>query len=227
MNISTEAFQGPLIELWNTLVSFLPNLIGAIFIFLIGIIVALVLRHVVVRVIGLLRVDDLVKKLEITAQFERVGIRLHIGYLLGWIVKWFFIIVALVAATDVLGWKEVTNYLTRIVLFIPNVMIAVIILLAGIVLGNFVQTIVRSAVEAAKLSSANFLSGISKWAIVIFSLMAALVQLQIAEDLIRVLFTGLVFMLALAGGLAFGLGGKEHAANFLTRLKKDISSDRS
>ncbi len=56
--------------------------------------------------------------------------------------------------------------------------------------------------------------------------MAALVQLQIAPDLIRVLFTGLVFMLALAGGLAFGLGGKEHAAQLLSRLKKEISSEK-
>ena len=81
----------------------------------------------------------------------------------------------------------------------------------------------RSAVEAAQLASANFLAGISKWAILIFSFMAALVQLQIAPDLIRVLFTGLVFMIALAGGLAFGLGGKEQAGLFLQRLKKDIS----
>lgn len=226
MPFATETLQAPLVELWNTMLAYLPNVIGAIVVFLLGIIVALVLRQVVEKVIGLLRIDDLASRLEIQSQFERVGIRLHIGHLLGWIVKWFFMIVGLIAATDILGWEQVTDYLKRVVLFIPNVIIAVIILLAGILLGNFVRNVVKSAVEAAKLASADFLAGISKWAILVFSFMAALVQLQIAPELIQTLFTGLVFMLALAGGLAFGLGGKEHASRFLERLKKDISSDR-
>jgi len=226
MAYSSEVLQGPLLELWETLVAYLPNLLGAIIVFLIGVVVALVLRSVVVKVILLLRVDELAKRLEITSQFERAGLRLHIGSLLGWIVKWFIIIIALIAATDILGWDQVTNYLQQVVLFIPNVIIAVIILLTGILLANFVQNVVKTAVEAAKLSSADFLSGVAKWAILVFTLMVALVQLQIAPELIQVLFTGLVAMLALAGGLAFGLGGKEHAHRFLNRLQKDISSER-
>ncbi|TAL50514.1 hypothetical protein EPN81_02620 [Patescibacteria group bacterium] len=226
MSFAQEVLQGPLLELWDTMVAFLPSLLGAIMVFLIGVIIALVLRTVVVKVIGLLRIDELARRLDITAQFERVGLRLQIGGLLGWIVKWFFIIIALIAATDILGWEQVTDYLEQVVLFIPNVIISVIILLAGILLGNFVQNVVKTAVEAAQLASAEFLSGIAKWAILIFTFMAALVQLDIAPELIRVLFTGLVAMLALAGGLAFGLGGKEHAHQLLNRLKKDISSER-
>ncbi len=226
MNLTQDVLQGPVLELWDTVVAYLPNLVGAVLVFLIGVVIALVLRSVVVRIIALLRVDDLAHKLEITAQFERAGLRLHIGGLLGWIVKWFFIIIALIAATDILGWEQVTDYLQQVVLFIPNVIIAVIILLAGILLGNFVQNVVKTAVEAAQLSSAEFLSGIAKWAIFIFSLMAALVQLQIAPELIRVLFTGLVAMLALSGGLAFGLGGQEHAHRFLNHLRRDISSEK-
>ncbi|HLD20898.1 MAG TPA: hypothetical protein VJB64_02280 [Patescibacteria group bacterium] len=226
MSFTQEVLQGPLLELWETIVAFLPSLLGAALVFLIGVIIALVLRTVVVRVIGLLRIDELARRLDITAQFERVGLRLHIGALLGWIVKWFFIIIALIAATDILGWDQVTDYLGQVVLFVPNVIISVIILLAGILLGNFVQNVVKTAVEAAQLASADFLSGIAKWAILIFTFMAALVQLQIAPELIRVLFTGLVAMLALSGGLAFGLGGQEHAHRLLNRLKKDISSER-
>ncbi len=224
MNLS-DVLQGPLLQLWDTIIAYLPNVIGAIVVFILGMIIAHVLRTVVEQLIKLMRIDDLAQKLEIRSQFDRMGIRLHIGNLMGWIVKWFFIIVALIAATEILGWLEVTDYLKQVVLFIPNVIVAVIVLLAGILLGNFVQNVVKSAVEAAQLASANFLSGMAKWAILVFSFMAALVQLQIAPDLIRVLFTGLVFMLSLAGGLAFGLGGKDHASQLLTRLKKDISSD--
>jgi hypothetical protein len=223
---ANEVLQGPLLELWDTMIAYLPNVLGALFVFLIGIIIAHVLRTVVVRLIGILRIDEIAQRLEIKSQFDRMGVNLHIGHLLGWIVKWFFIIIALIAATDILGWKQVTNYLEEVVLFVPNVIIAVIILLAGILLANFVQNIVKSAVEVAKLASADFLSGMAKWSILIFSFMAALVQLQIAPELIRVLFTGLVGMLALAGGLAFGLGGKEEASRLLNRLKKDISSEQ-
>ena len=124
MAFSQEIIQGPLLELWETTVAYLPNLIGAVLIFLIGVIVALVLRGVVVKVIALLRIDELAKRLEITSQFERIGLRLHIGALIGWIIKWFVIIIALIAATDILGWDQVTAYLAQVVLFIPNVIIA-------------------------------------------------------------------------------------------------------
>lgn len=220
----TDLVQAPLFDLWESLLRYLPNLLGAIIIFVLGITVASVLQKVVEQLIKVLHIDDLAQKLELSSQFQRAGVSLHIGRLMGWIVKWFFIIVALIAATDILGWEQVTDYLKQVVLFIPNVIVAVIILLAGILLGNFVQRVVRSAVEAAQLESAGFLSGLAKWAILVFSFMAALVQLQIAPDLIRILFMGLVFMLALAGGLAFGLGGRDHASRVLDRLRKDISN---
>lgn len=223
---TADILQGSVLGVWQSVILALPNILGAIIIFLLGLIIAVVLRRVVIKAVVLLHIDDLAAKFELKQILGRVGIRLNVGEFLGWIVKWFFIIVALVAATDILGWEQVTDYLKQVVLYIPNVIIAVIILLAGILLANFVRNIVKSAVEAAKLTSADFLSGIAKWAILVFSFMAALVQLQIAPDLIRVLFTGLVAMLALAGGLAFGLGGKDHASRFLERLRNDISSDR-
>ena len=226
MNFSSSLFQEPFVELWNSIVSFLPQILGALAVFLVGIIVAVVLSKAIIKVVALLGIDKLATKFEIKTFFERAGIRLHIGALLGWIMKWFFIIISLIVATDILGWEQVTTYLQQVVIYLPNVIIAVIMLLAGILLANFVRHIVKSALEAAKLESTEFLSGIAKWAILIFTFMAALVQLQIAPDLIRVLFAGLVAMLALAGGLAFGLGGKEHAARVLDRLKKDISSER-
>jgi len=224
MLTSVEVLQNSFLGLWESTIDFLPNLLGAIGVFLLGLIVASVLRKVVVKAIKLLRVDEISTKLELKQTFQQHGIRLHIGNLLGWIVKWFIIIVSLIAATDILGWDQVTDYLKQVVLYVPNVIIAIIILLAGILLATFVRNLVKSAVEAASLASADFLSGIAKWAILIFSFMAALVQLQIAPELINTLFMGLVAMLALAGGLAFGLGGKDQAKRFLERLQKDISS---
>jgi small-conductance mechanosensitive channel len=210
-------------DLWASLISFLPRFIGAVVVLLIGLIVASLLRRLVMKLSELLKLDELARRLEVKTSFEQVGVRLHIGKLLGWIVKWFFVIVFLVAAADILKWTQVTEFLRDVVLYLPNVIIAVVILLVGVILANFVRNVVKTAVEAARLSSSSFLAGISKWSILVFSFMAALVQLGIAQDLIRVLFTGLVAMLALAGGLAFGLGGREYATQFLNRLRKDIS----
>ncbi|NBS41805.1 hypothetical protein EBS80_04075 [bacterium] len=223
---AVDVVQNSVLSLWDSIVAYVPNVLGAIVVFLIGIIIASVLQTVVVKIVQMLRVDELVSKLDVKASLEKVGIRLHVGKLLGWIVKWFFIVVSLIAATDILGWEQVTNYLQEVVRYIPNVIIAVIILLAGILLATFVRNVVKTAVEAAELASADFLSGIAKWAILLFSFMAALVQLQIAPGLINTLFTGLVAMLALAGGLAFGLGGRDHASRALDRLRKDLSSEK-
>lgn len=216
--------QAAFADLWSSVLGFLPRFLGALIVFLIGAIVASLLKKLVMRLAELLKLDLLTEKLEVKQMFEKAGIKLHIGALLGWIVKWFAVVVFLIAATDILGWSQVTSFLQEVVLFLPNVIIAVIILLVGILLANFTRRVVKSAVEAAKLEAGDFLASISRWSILIFSFMAALVQLQIAQDLIRILFTGLVAMLAIAGGLAFGLGGKEHASHALTKLRKEMTS---
>jgi len=215
--------QSSFVELWSGLLSFLPQFAGAIFVFIIGLVLALVLQRVIEKISKIIKIDELAKKFEVPQMFEKYGLHFKIGKLIGWIIKWFLIIVSLIAATDILGWDQVTDYLKQIVLYLPNVIIAVIMLFFGTVLANFVYRLVKSAVLAAKLASADILASLARWAILVFTFMAALIQLQIAEDLIRVLFTGFVAMLALAGGLAFGLGGKEHAAQILEKLRKDIS----
>lgn len=210
-------------DIWSSLLLFLPRFLGAIVVFILGLIVASLLRKLVMKVSDLIRLDLLAEKLDLKKSFAQMGVKLNVAAVLGWIVKWFFIIVFLVAATDILGWSEITVYLREVVSYLPNVIIAVIILLAGLLIANFTRNVIQSTVKAAKIQSAQFLAGLSKWAILIFSFMAALVQLQIAQDLIRILFTGLVAMLAIAGGLAFGLGGKEEASRVLSKLRKDLS----
>ncbi len=221
---AVNVLQASVLNLWDTILAYLPNVLGAAVVFLAGLLVAYALSHLVIKLVTMLRINELFARVEFKAALERVGLHLDVGKLLGWIVKWFFVIVALIAATDILGWEQVTDYLKQVVLYLPNVIISVIILLSGILLANFVRNVVKKSVEAAELASASFLSGIAKWSILVFSFMAALVQLQIAPELIRTLFTGLVAMLSLAGGLAFGLGGRDHAARVLDRLRKDISS---
>jgi len=128
------------------------------------------------------------------------------------------------AATDILQLTQVTAFLNSILLYIPNVVVAVIILAIVVLVGNFVYSIVKGSTKAAGVMSATMLATISKWAIIIFGVLAALLQLGIAASLVNTIFIGIVAMLTLAGGLAFGLGGKEEAANILRKLREEIGT---
>lgn len=214
-----STFQGLIAQIMG----FLPQLLGAILIVIIGSIIAWALRLVVQKVIAALKVDEMLGRMQVSSAFKKVGVNLHVGNLLSWIVKWFVIILFIIAAADVLGWTQVTVFLNDVVSYIPNVLIAVVILLVGIVLGSFVYDIVTTAVRSANLGSAHLLAGISKWSIFVFAFIAAMQQLGIATSLLQILTTGLVAMLAIAGGLAFGLGGQEHAKKFLQHLQNDIT----
>lgn len=137
-------------------------------------------------------------------------------------VKWFLVIVSILAAADILNLNQVTAFLNMVLLYIPNVVIAVIILLLGVLFANFTAQIVQGAVKTARLKTGHFLAAIAKWSIIVFSVLAALVQLGIAASLLQILFTGLVAMLAIAGGLAFGLGGRGHAEKIIQHLEEDL-----
>lgn len=214
--------QYALADMWATVITLLPQFIFALILLIIGLILAQVLHEAVVRIVALIKVDEALQKLEIHDAVRQAGVEFHAGKFLGWIVKWFIIILTLIVVADTLQWDQVTVFLSQVVVYLPNVLISVVILLVGILLGKFVQDVITGAFKAAKMKTAGFLGGLAKWAIYVFSFMAALVQLGIAEALIQVLFTGFVAMIALAGGLAFGLGGRDHATRLLTAIMQDL-----
>lgn len=210
-------------EVLSGALSFLPQLLLAILVLIVGGVLAWALRMVVEKVIVAARVDELMKTLQITAFFERMNISFRLSAVLGWLVKWFVVVGFLIAAADILQWTQITVFLNSVVAYIPNAIIGIVILFVGLVLGSFVQRAVSTAVSAAQLGGEALLAGVAKWAIVLFSFVAALQQLGIATSLLDTITTGLMGMIAIGGGLAFGLGGQEHAKRFLDTLRKDIS----
>ncbi len=207
--------------------SFLPKLIVALVIFIAGWVVGAVLGRVVSQIIKSLKIDNVLQSAGVEEVLARSGFRLNSGVFLGELVKWFVIVVFLVASFDVLGLGQVNVFLSEVVLgYLPQVIVAVLILLIGAVLADYMQKIVVGSAKAAEVKSANFLGGVSKWAIWVFTILIALSQLGIASQFMFTLFTGVVAMLALAGGLAFGLGGRDAAQKYLERLRRDISSNK-
>ena len=204
---------------------FVPKFIIALIIFIIGWVIAVALGKVVEQIVKALKVDLALKSLGAEEPLNRAGMKLDAGAFLGGLVRWFFILVFVLASVDVFGLTQVTEFLRGVVLvYIPQVIVAALILVAAALLADMANRVVQGSAKAAHLPSAGLLGGMAKWAIWIFAILTALYQLGIAGPFVQTLFTAFVAMLALAGGLAFGLGGKDAAAKFLERLREDISS---
>ncbi len=207
------------------ILKFLPKLVLAIIIFIAGWIIATVLAEVVSKVFKAIKVDSILESAGTKGLLNKAGYELNSGAFFGGIVKWFIIIGFLVAALDIFDLQAVNTLLTTVITeFLPNIAIASLILIVGAFLADFVQKIMAGAAKAVDAKSSGLVGGIARWAIWIFTLIAALMQLNIANQILSTLITGLVAMLALAGGLAFGLGGKDAAARYIEKLRGDISN---
>lgn len=215
----TDVIVTSLQGLWAGVVGFLPNILGALIVFIIGLVVAAGLSALVERIFDAVRLDSFLAKLGLAPFFERAGLRLRGARFLGQLVNWFIVIAFLLASTDILGLSAFSQFLSDVLLYIPNVVVAVLIMLAAVALGNFAKRVIVASVLSAKLHAAHFLGTLAWWSVVVFGLLTALEKLQIELPILQTLITGLIAMLALAGGLAFGLGGKEYAAHLLGKFK--------
>ncbi len=210
--------------MWQGVAEFLPRLLLALIVFVLGWLVADILGKFVAQIVDLLKVDKVLSKTGIEEPLKRANIRLNSAAFIGGLIRWFFLIIFLLAAFEILGLTQLSIFLKDVVLpYLPHVIAAVFIMLIAAVLADALQKAVTASVKAANLTSAVFLGGMTKWAIWIFAILAVLYELGIAGALIQTLFTAFVAMIAIAGGLAFGLGGKDAAARFIEKLRQDIS----
>jgi small-conductance mechanosensitive channel len=226
LNKSNEILRQSFQEIWLGTVNFLPKILVAFVIFVIGWLIGSALSSLIERVSKAIKLDNVLKSAKIDLFLEKAGFRLNSGVFLGGLVKWFIIVSFLVASFDVLGLDQVNRFLQNVVLdYLPQVIVAVLILLVAAVIAETMKKIVVGAARAGGITSANFLGGITKWAILIFAGLSALFQLGIAAAFVQTLFTGVVVSLSLAFGLAFGLGGQEAAAKLIDKIKSTIKGD--
>ncbi len=212
--ITSDSFSA----IFNEFFSWLPNILAAIVIFVVGVFIAKAIGRLIAKVLEKVYLDQAAEKTGLVKVLHNVGMKVKVSTAVALLIQWFLYAIVLVLAVEVLNLPQVSRFLQSIVLYIPNVIVAVIILLVGVILSNFVQTLVEETARSAKLELAEVLGTAAKWGVVILTIMAALVQLEVAEVLVQILFAGIIFMVALAGGIAFGLAGKEGARDLLTRL---------
>lgn len=210
--------------LYDKILGFLPNLVAAIIVLIIGWLLAIFLGKLVLKVLEAIKIDTLANQLGLQNLSDKVGKKLSLSALGGWLVKWFFFLASFVAAADILGLNQVSTFLYDKVLgYAGHVIVAMAILLLGILAANFLGNIVNHTVKAGGLRSAATLGSMTKWAVLIFAIITTLSQLQIATTYLEDLYKAIFAMLAIAGGLAFGLGGKDHAKKVLDVIEEDLT----
>lgn len=206
--------------------NYFPQFIAGLILLLVGLAVAAILKEIVIRALVFLRVEDWLNN--VTGWFKRVkSDKGSQGWvwtnILAELVRWTIVILFLVPAAEAWGLPRVTDLLNGFLFYIPNVFVAVVAGFVGIVIANLVFDIVRSASKGLGSDSANLLGTVARYAVIFFTALVILNQLGVASDLVRILFTGIVAMLALAGGLAFGLGGQETAKRVLEDFRRRTS----
>jgi len=217
-----DVFTISLQNVWAGVVTFVPVLVIAIIVFAIGWVLAALIEKLVESLFKSIKVDSALKGAGMEDVVKRAGYSLNSGAFVGSLVKWFIIVVFLMASLNMLGLDQVNMFLAQVVGYIPNIVVAVLILMVAAVVASALQKVVIASALAAHSTHSELLGRVTKWAIWIFAVMAALDKLVIIPGLMEIVLTPLIAGLALAFALAFGLGGKDVAAKMLEKTSTHI-----
>jgi hypothetical protein len=221
LNTSADILGQALVDTGMTLIAFLPSVIIAIIIFALGWFSGSLLGKAIEHLVSVLRVDKALHKAGFDTLSEKAGVHISMAKFFGGIIKWLVIVAFTIASAEILGLSQVTQLLRDVLVYIPQVIVAAVVLIISMILGDFVGRIVSHSVKATGVKG-EMVAQMSKWAIVVVGgIFPALTQLRIASGLVEVLFTGVVFALSLALGLAFGLGGRDAAARAIEKMKSE------
>lgn len=210
-----DTTQGIVYSLWDAFyrfISFLPALLGALLILIVGWIFSGFLANLIERGLRAVGLESAVERSGIGDFIRRSGTKMTISAIIAALIKYFIFLIFVQAAANVLGIPQLTEIINRIILFIPNVVVAMAIIVVGGMIARFLSGLVRSSVSELGVGSPNLLASLTQYIIVGFSVIAAIDQLGIAATLVNTLLIGLIGSVALAVGLAFGLGGRDVAA---------------
>ena len=203
-------------EVWASFLGVLPTILGAIFVFAIGLIIAYWLKKLVTEILKAVKFSKVSEALGIDDYLKKADFKVDLTQVVGLIVEWLVILVFFLAVVDILGLSAVSSVLTRVLGYIPNVIAAALIFAAGYFVAGLVENLVRGALVSVGKDIAKPVSGLSRLILLLISFFAAIDQLQIARGLIQTFFQGLTYTIVLVVGLSVGLGAKDLVSKVLT-----------
>jgi hypothetical protein len=222
--------QDSMTTLFNEIMAFLPELLAALLIIILGFIIGGLLGKAVRGLFKSMKLDHALDKAGVDDLTNRAGFAFKPAMFAGNLVKWFIILAFTIVALNVLGLESVTDFMSEILTYLPKVLAAALMLFVGLIIAQGTRGIVEGAVRSAKTISSDkapMLGNIAYYAVIVFAVLAALNQMEIAPELIQILFTGIVVALSLAFGLAFGLGGRTTASRYLDGLTGVVKEEAS
>jgi hypothetical protein len=217
----------PVRQMLTKIMAYLPVLLGALVILIVGWIVAKAIRRLVDWLLKTARFDVLADKAGISEILRKGDLGISAREVVSRLVYWLIMIMVLVMTVDALGLPKTSDVLASLFAYIPRVIAALLVLVVAMFLASFVSGIVRTAAGNARMPRPEILAGISRWAIIIFAATIAMVELGIAPLLVTTTFNIILGGIVLALALAFGLGGKDAAARYLEELREKRSEKKS
>jgi hypothetical protein len=217
----------PIRQMLTRILAYLPILLGALLILIVGWLIAKAIRRIVDWLLNALHFDTLADKAGISEVLKKGQMKTNARGIISGLVYWLIMIMVLVMTVDALGLPKASDVLASLFAYVPNVIAALLVLVVAMFLASFVSGIVRVAAGNANLPKPEILAGITRWAIIIFAVTISLVELGVAPLLVTTTFNIILGGIALALALAFGLGGKDAAARYLEELKEKRSQKKT
>ncbi len=211
--------------LWQKFLGFIPELIGAIVVIIVGWFVALAVGKLVAEILKRIKFDKLFEQGAWKEALEKAKWKVSPSGFVGAIVKWVLFIVFLTASAKILLGPYYPEFFSDFIKWLPNVVAAAAIFVVTVIVAEYIPKIIRASIEGMQIKYSNFIEKVIRWAIWVVAIVAILIQLGVAREMIMTLFTGFVAFLVISGGLAFGLGGKDVAAEILQDLKRKMKEE--
>ena len=217
--ITIQALQNA----WQSFLIFIPKLLGAIIIFVIGWFISIGIGKLVAEILVRLKINQFFERTGWKEALEKAELKVNLAEFIGAICKWILVIVFLSAAVEILGFYQFAVLLNRLIGWLPNLIVAIAIFVVAIIVADIIEKIIRASIKKIGVNYVGFFGLITRGGIYIFAGLMILSQLRVAPAIINAIVYAFVGMIALALGLAFGLGGKEAAGELVEELKRKIS----
>lgn len=214
----TQGIVNAMTTVWTPVAGFIPRFFGALVVVLVGFVVAKLLDTLLSKLLAKLGLDRLMAGTGLTKMLGRVGIQVPVSSLIGKIVYWFVLLIFLVSAAESLGLDRVSATLDMLALYLPKVLGAALVLLAGVLLAQLLSGIVRGAAEGVGLDYAHGLGRIAQGLVILISISVAIGQLEVKTDLLNNVIAIALISIGLAAALALGLGSRDVAAQIIAGI---------
>jgi hypothetical protein len=209
-------------DVWNRIADFTPNVIGALLILLVGAIFAFILGYAITKILQAIKIQTLSDQSKFTDVLKKAKLRTDISALAGDFAKWVVILAFMIPAANVLKVENVSNFFESVLLYVPRVIAVAVLVIFGYQVADVVARLVRTVAESIGTTVAKLAEMLVRWAILISIAITSLFALGVPPEFTTIMFIGVVAALAIAIGLAFGLGGQDHADDLVKRVRQEL-----